>query len=81
MVLKLTESGPSFPPPPQVGNTPGVTRGVQEVVLDKSIRLLDSPGIIFSAEDDAAAALRNAVKVSEAGGRMLWHKLVCMSAS
>lgn len=65
VVLKLTESGPSFSPP-QVGNTPGVTRGVQEVVLDKSIRLLDSPGIIFSAEDDAAAALRNAVKVSKA---------------
>jgi nuclear GTP-binding protein len=40
-----------------------VTRGVQEVVLDKSIRLLDSPGIIFSAESDAAAVLRNAVKV------------------
>jgi nuclear GTP-binding protein len=42
-----------------------VTRGVQEVVLDKSIRLLDSPGIIFSADEDAAAAaLRNAVKAS-----------------
>jgi nuclear GTP-binding protein len=27
-----------------VGNTPGVTRGVQEVHLDKSIKLLDSPG-------------------------------------
>ncbi|KIY93032.1 Guanine nucleotide-binding protein-like 3 [Monoraphidium neglectum] len=47
----------------QVGNTPGVTRGVQEVVLDKTIRLLDSPGVIFSADDDAAAALRNSVKV------------------
>ena len=52
----------------QVGNTPGVTRAVQEVVLDKHLRLLDSPGIVFSDSDssgaDAAAhALRNCVKV------------------
>jgi len=51
----------------QVGNTPGVTRAVQ-VVLDKHLRLLDSPGIVFADSDstgaDAAAhALRNCVKV------------------
>ena len=46
----------------QVGNTPGVTRAVQEVHLDKNIKLLDSPGIVFSAADDAGAALRNCVK-------------------
>lgn len=28
----------------QVGNTPGVTRGIQEIHLDKHIKLLDSPG-------------------------------------
>lgn len=28
----------------QVGSTPGVTKGVQEIHLDKHIRLLDSPG-------------------------------------
>lgn len=27
-----------------VGNTPGMTKSVQEVVLDKHIKLLDSPG-------------------------------------
>ena len=52
----------------QVGNTPGITRAVQEVVLDKHLRLLDSPGIVFADSDslgaDAAAhALRNCVKV------------------
>ena len=52
----------------QAGNTPGVTRAVQEVVLDKHLRLLDSPGIVFADSDstgaDAAAhALRNCVKV------------------
>jgi nuclear GTP-binding protein len=47
-----------------VGNAPGVTASVQEVQLDKKIQLLDSPGVVFaSAEDDAAAALRNAIKV------------------
>uniref|UniRef100_A0A383VGF9 CP-type G domain-containing protein n=1 Tax=Tetradesmus obliquus TaxID=3088 RepID=A0A383VGF9_TETOB len=48
----------------QVGSTPGVTKGVQEIHLDKHIRLLDSPGIVFtSGEGAAAAALRNAIKV------------------
>lgn len=48
----------------QVGNTPGVTKVLQEVHLDKQIRLLDSPGVVFaSSESEAAAALRNCVKV------------------
>lgn len=48
----------------QVGNTPGVTRGIQEVHLDKHIKLLDSPGIVFSSADsEGAAALRNAIKI------------------
>ena len=47
-----------------VGNTPGVTTGVQEVHLDKHLRLVDSPGVVFSAAADAAeAALRNCIKV------------------
>ncbi|KAL0045389.1 hypothetical protein WJX82_005453 [Trebouxia sp. C0006] len=54
----------------QAGNTPGVTRAVQEVVLDKHLRLLDSPGIVFADSDstgaDAAAhALRNCVKIEK----------------
>lgn len=57
----------------QVGNTPGVTRAVQEVVLDKHLRLLDSPGIVFADSDssgaDAAHALRNCVKVSAVSKR------------
>lgn len=51
----------------QVGSTPGVTKGMQEIHLDKHIRLLDSPGIVFaSGEGAAAAALRNAIKVCDA---------------
>ncbi len=49
-----------------MGNTPGVTRAVQEVHLDRQVTLLDSPGVVFSAagaDGEAAAALRNCVKV------------------
>ena len=46
-----------------VGNTPGVTKSLQEVQLDKNVKLIDSPGIVFSAGGSAASALRNCVKV------------------
>lgn len=52
----------------QVGNTPGVTKGVQEVHLDKQVTLLDSPGVVFAdagVDGAAAAALRNCVKVEQ----------------
>jgi ribosome biogenesis GTPase A len=57
-----------FPVPLQVGNTPGITKAVQEVHLDKTVTLLDSPGVVFAdagAEGAAAAALRNAVKAEQ----------------
>lgn len=48
-----------------VGNAPGVTRNVQEIHLDKHIRLLDSPGLVIaSVADEAAAALYGGTKVS-----------------
>jgi nuclear GTP-binding protein len=37
----------------------------QEVILDKNIRLIDSPGIVFADGDSAATALRNCVNVEE----------------
>jgi nuclear GTP-binding protein len=50
-----------------VGSTPGVTKVSQLVHLDKNIKLLDCPGIVFgkssSEEDDANVILRNCVKV------------------
>jgi ribosome biogenesis GTPase A len=67
----------------QVGSTPGVTKGIQEIHLDKHIRLLDSPGIVFtSGEGAAAAALRNAIKVrynTAAAAQLSRHLLsLCM---
>eukprot|EP00850_Spirogloea_muscicola_P000230 SM000001S04632 [mRNA] locus=s1:1290139:1294013:- [translate_table: standard] len=50
-----------------VGAAPGVTRSLQEVHLDKHVKLLDCPGIVFASDGAgaAAAALRNAVRVEQ----------------
>lgn len=48
-----------------VSSMPGFTKAMQEVVLDKNIRLLDSPGIVFADGDTAATVLRNCVNVDE----------------
>uniref|UniRef100_A0A0N5A5J8 Guanine nucleotide-binding protein-like 3 homolog n=1 Tax=Parastrongyloides trichosuri TaxID=131310 RepID=A0A0N5A5J8_PARTI len=50
----------------QVGNLPGMTKHIQEVELDKNIRLIDSPGIVmdFSKDlDEVELVLKNAVSV------------------
>ncbi|XP_058940378.2 guanine nucleotide-binding protein-like 3 homolog [Pocillopora verrucosa] len=47
-----------------VGATPGVTKSMQEVHLDKHVKLLDSPGIVMdSGNSDSAVILRNCVKI------------------
>eukprot|EP00741_Cyanophora_paradoxa_P007833 tig00001215_g7579.t1 len=47
-----------------VANAPGSTKAMQEVHIDKQIKLLDCPGIVFSSNDtDPAVVLRNAVRV------------------
>uniref|UniRef100_A0A8C5QW57 G protein nucleolar 3 like n=1 Tax=Leptobrachium leishanense TaxID=445787 RepID=A0A8C5QW57_9ANUR len=49
-----------------VGATPGVTKCLQEVHLDKHIKLLDCPGIVMAtATSDAAMILRNCVKIEQ----------------
>lgn len=49
----------------RVGATPGVTKAVQEILLDSKIRLLDCPGIVFAAGDrsDDSIVLKNATRV------------------
>ena len=48
------------------GNTPGVTKTVQEVQLDKNIVLLDSPGVVLSTKEQSdSLILRQAIKVEE----------------
>lgn len=48
-----------------VSSMPGFTKVMQEVILDKNIRLLDSPGIVFADGDSSATALRNCVNIEE----------------
>uniref|UniRef100_A0A671QYJ3 Guanine nucleotide-binding protein-like 3-like protein n=1 Tax=Sinocyclocheilus anshuiensis TaxID=1608454 RepID=A0A671QYJ3_9TELE len=49
-----------------VGATPGVTKCLQEVHLDKHIKLLDCPGIVMAnSTSDAAMILRNCVKIEQ----------------
>lgn len=49
----------------QVSSTPGFTKQLQEVVLDKNIRLIDSPGIVFADGDAVATSLRNCVSIDD----------------
>jgi nuclear GTP-binding protein len=49
-----------------VGATPGITKSLQEIHLDKNIKLIDCPGIVFSrnpAKDSIETLLRNCVKL------------------
>lgn len=51
-----------------VGSTPGLTKVAQQIHLDKGIKLLDCPGIVFAKQgnrdaEDADVLLRNCIKV------------------
>ncbi|KAH7642719.1 guanine nucleotide-binding protein-like 3 [Dermatophagoides farinae] len=58
-----------------VGPTPGLTRSMQMVSLDKKIKLIDSPGIVFaknldnqsssSSSSSSILALRNAINIDK----------------
>lgn len=50
-----------------VGSTPGVTKAMQEIHLDKNVKLLDCPGIVFAAtgDNEASATLRNCTKIEK----------------
>lgn len=50
-----------------VGATPGLTRSMQEVQLDKNVKLLDCPGVVMlkSAGNDASVALRNCKRIEK----------------
>jgi nuclear GTP-binding protein len=48
----------------KIGSMPGLTRIMQEIKLDKHIKLLDCPGVVMSKEEDInSLALKNCVKI------------------
>jgi len=47
-----------------IGSMPGLTRCMQEVKLDKHIKLLDSPGVVMAKDHDSASlVLKNCIRV------------------
>jgi nuclear GTP-binding protein len=42
--LKRSKAAPT-------GNTPGITKSMQEIQLDKNIILIDSPGVVLSSKE------------------------------
>ena len=65
-----------------VGSTPGLTRSMQEVQLDKNVKLLDCPGVVMlkSVESDASIALRNCKRIEKLDdpvGPGKWSFLSC----
>lgn len=52
-----------------MGSTPGVTTAAQLVSIDRRVKLMDCPGIVFArartAEEEADVLLRNCVKVEK----------------
>lgn len=50
-----------------VGSTPGLTRSMQEIQLDKNVKLLDCPGVVMlgSGENDVSIALRNCKRIEK----------------
>lgn len=56
-----------------IGATPGVTKSIQEVQLDSKIKLLDSPGVVFTNNGpagDGSIALKNAIRVENVSDPM-----------
>ena len=49
-----------------VGNTPGMTKTIQEIYLDKDIMLLDSPGVIINPNDSSdSLLLKSSLKIED----------------
>lgn len=50
-----------------VGATPGLTKSMQEVQLDKNVKLLDCPGVVMlkSTESGSSIALRNCKRIEK----------------
>lgn len=46
-----------------VSNTPGYTKGLQEIILDKDIKLIDCPGVVYSNSEDAI--LHNVIRIED----------------
>lgn len=64
----------------KAGSTPGLTRAIQEVHLDKNINLLDCPGVVLlpSGQSDASIALRNCKRIEKLDDPITPGKSSCL---
>lgn len=47
-----------------VSSTPGYTKEIKEVYLDKKVKILDCPGIIYNDDENDANILRNCISLN-----------------
>ncbi|CAK66926.1 unnamed protein product (macronuclear) [Paramecium tetraurelia] len=48
-----------------VSSTPGFTKGLQEVVIDSQVKIIDCPGVVFDSENKESTLLRNIIKIEQ----------------
>ena len=63
-----------------VAPTPGWTKEVQEVVLEKGVRVLDCPGVVVEARGELESALKGMVKAEDVKDPKApgTHSLICL---
>lgn len=48
-----------------VSSVAGYTKNLQEVEIDSKVKIIDSPGVILSKDDEVTLVLRNQINPSE----------------
>ncbi|CAD8107405.1 unnamed protein product [Paramecium primaurelia] len=48
-----------------VSSTPGFTKGLQEVIIDSQVKIIDCPGVVFDSENKESTLLRNIIKIEQ----------------
>jgi nuclear GTP-binding protein len=48
-----------------VSSTPGYTKSMQEIILDRNIKLLDCPGVVFSNNNTESTTLHNVIRIED----------------
>ena len=48
-----------------VSPSPGFTKGLQEVIIDSQVKIIDCPGVVFDSANTQQTLLRNIVKIEQ----------------
>ena len=58
-----------------VSNIPGYTKGLQEIILDNNLRLLDCPGVVMSNNENNI--LHNIIRRQRIWNDWDFHRIIC----